>query len=175
MREGGARIALAARQQAAGVLKGNKAANSIRHKLWDKRPDRLPAVQIHSKIPWLGVHERGKTIVGRMLIQVGRTRMRRAAFRQFVSTILKSGQGFWLRRGSETLLMVKRAKGLKLGRFVGAERDRRRRNDPRASVKRDEAVPVAILVTRVTVKKRLRMREIIQASLPELAKASEGD
>src|SRR5574340_44381 len=37
-------------------------------KVLDKKTDRLPALLVGSKIPWLGLHEKGGTVSGNLLI-----------------------------------------------------------------------------------------------------------
>ena len=70
MREGGKTIVDAVRTQMQANFTVKKAAflRSLRARLYDRNPERLPALLIGSKIPWLGIHVRGGTIGGRMLI-----------------------------------------------------------------------------------------------------------
>ena len=65
---------------------------SLRAKVFDRDPDRLPALLIGSRIPWLGIHVRGGTLSGRMLIPLtpeGR-RIGRRAFKRVVDTLIRS-------------------------------------------------------------------------------------
>ena len=70
MRDGGKVVADEVRRKMKTDFTVKKAAfvNSLRAKVYDRNPDKLPAVLIGSKIPWLGIHMRGGTISGRMLI-----------------------------------------------------------------------------------------------------------
>jgi len=42
-------------------------------KVLDKDKNRLPALYVGSRIPWSGIHERGGSISGRMLIPLHRS------------------------------------------------------------------------------------------------------
>lgn len=159
-----------------GALKGNRAARSIRAKVWNQKRDRFPALQISSKIPWLGVHQEGKTIRGRMLIQIGRTTGRRKAFLALVTKLLAAKQAFFkaAKDGKVYLFATppKGSKGLAGARRI--EREARKAAGGRGSIGRNEAFPIAILTTRVTIRKRLKVDQVIESSLPSLVRAIEG-
>lgn len=157
------------------ALKGNKAARSIKAKIWNKKRDRFPALQISSKIPWLGVHEHGKTIRGKMLIQIGRTKGRRKAFLALVDRLMKAGQAFFKKgKDGNVYLFAAPPKGTRgLGGARKLEREARKSSGGRGTIKRGEAFPIAILVSRVTIKKRLKVDEVIKSSLPILVRAIE--
>lgn len=159
-----------------GALRGNKAARSIRAKVWSLKRDRFPALQISSKIPWLGVHQHGKVIRERMLIQIGRTRGRRKDFLKLVDTLLKAKQAFFRKgRGGQTYLFAAPPKGTKgLGAARKVERNARQIAGGKGSIKRGEAFPIAVLTTRVTIRKRLNVDKAIESSLPGLVRAIEG-
>jgi hypothetical protein len=159
-----------------GALKGNKAARSIRAKVWNKKRDRFPALQISSKIPWLGVHQHGKTMRGRMLMQIGRTTGRRKIFLALVSRLLASKQAFFRKaKDGQVYLFSSPPKGTRgLGGARRIEREARKAAGGKGTIKRDEAFPIAILATRVTIRKRLKVDSVIESSLPGLVRAIEG-
>ena len=159
-----------------GALKGNKAARSIRAKVWNQKRDRFPALQISSKIPWLGVHQHGKTIRGRMLIQIGRTTGRRKIFLALVTRLLAAKQAFFKKAKDGTVYLFssppKGTRGLSGARRV--EREARKAAGGKGTIRRDEAFPIAILATKVTIRKRLKVDAVIESSLPGLVRAIEG-
>lgn len=157
------------------ALKGNKAAKSIRAKVYAAKPDRFPALQIGSKIPWLAVHEHGRRITGRMLIQIGRGKGRRGAFRKLVTNLMAQGLTFWKKSSDgDLLLWAKPPKGTRgLSGAKRAERERRRAGGGSGRIGRDEAYPIAMLVRSVTVRKRLRAEATLQRNIPVLIRAME--
>jgi hypothetical protein len=160
----------------ASALKGNKAARSIRAKVWNQKPNRFPALQISSKIPWLGVHQNGKTIRGRMLIQIGRTRGTRKAFMALVSSLMASGNAFFRKaKDGQVYLFAKPPKGTR--GLAGARRMARAAKQAagqRGTIKKDEAFPIAMLVSSVTIRKRLKVDDVINAGIPRLVRAIQG-
>ena len=85
MRGVGREIAESVRQDMRAGLRVKKASflKSMRAKVYNQRRDRFPALYIGSKIPWLGLHEKGGVISGRMLIPLlpQHQRLGRKAFR----------------------------------------------------------------------------------------------
>jgi hypothetical protein len=63
-RESGREVATQARAQMQSALQIKRPSfvKSLRATVWDQRPDRLPALRIGSRVPWLGIHERGGVI-----------------------------------------------------------------------------------------------------------------
>ena len=115
--------------------------NSLRAKVYDRNPDKLPAVLIGSKIPWLGIHVRGGTISGRMLIPLtgeGR-RIGRRAFKRVIDTLIRSGNAYFIRKNGQVILMAEnlRENASALTRFKRAERSR----TGAKSIKRGQEIP----------------------------------
>ena len=101
---------------------------SLRAKVFDRDPDRLPALLIGSRIPWLGIHVRGGTLSGRMLIPLlpEHQRMGRKAFRRVIDGLLRTGNAFFIQRNGKAILMAEAIKEntAELRRFKRAERIR---------------------------------------------------
>lgn len=170
MQRGGSRIAAEARAHVQTKLKGKRAAQSIRHRVWDRDRSRLPGLQVSSKIPWLGVHERGRTLSGHMLIPFGSgARMKRSDWKKFIERLFAEGRGFYLksRRSGARVLMARPAgKGDGLTRFRSGLRKRIRAQGGTGRISRTRPIPVALLVTRVTIKRRLNIEQIVKRGLP---------
>lgn len=146
---------------------------SLRAKVYDRNPDKLPAVLIGSKIPWLGIHMRGGTISGRMLIPLteeGR-RIGRRAFKRVIDALIRSGNAYFIRKGGRAILMAENLKenASSLARFKRAERKR----TGTKSVKRGQEIPIAVLVPNVTLKRRFDLEGSVRGQLPVLARAIE--
>ena len=173
MRESGSTIVDAARTQMQASFTVKRAAflRSLRARLYDRNPERLPALLIGSKIPWLGIHLRGGTISGRMLIPLteeGR-RIGRRAFKRVIDALIRSGNAYFIQKGGRVILMAEnlRENAQPLARFKRAERKR----TGTKSVKRGQEIPIAVLVPNVTLKRRFDLEGIVRSQMPELSAA----
>ena len=147
--------------------------NSLRARVYDRNPDKLPAVLIGSKIPWLGIHVRGGTLSGRMLIPLteeGR-RIGRRAFKRVIDTLIRSGNAYFIRKNGQAILMAEnlRENASALTRFKRAERSR----TGTKSIKRGTEIPIAVLVPNITMKRRFDLEGTVRGQLPVLARAIE--
>lgn len=175
MREGGKSVADGVRSKMQVGFKVKKSAfvNSLRAKVYDRNPEKLPAVLIGSKISWLGIHVRGGTISGRMLIPLteeGR-RIGRRAFKRVIDALVRSGNAYFIRKNGRVILMAEnlRENAQPLARFKRAERKR----TGAKSVKRGQEIPIAVLVPDVTLKRRFDLEGTVRAQLPVLARSIE--
>lgn len=175
MQTGGKTVAEVVRNRMKSDFTVRKPAfvNSLRAKVYDRDPDRLPAVLIGSKIPWLGIHVRGGTLAGRMLIPLteeGR-RIGRRAFKRVIDALIRSGNAYFIQKGGRAILMAEnlRENASALARFKRAERKR----TGTKSVKRGQEIPIAVLVPNVTLKRRFDLAGVVRGQLPVLARAIE--
>lgn len=175
MRDGGKVVADGVRRKMKTDFTVKKAAfvNSLRAKVYDRNPDKLPAVLIGSKIPWLGIHMRGGTISGRMLIPLteeGR-RIGRRAFKRVIDTLIRSGNAYFIRKNGQAILMAENIKenASVLTRFKRAERIR----TGAKSIKRGTEIPIAVLVPAVSMKRRFDLEGTVRGQMPVLARAIE--
>ena len=175
MRDGGKVVADGVRRKMKTDFTVKKAAfvNSLRAKVYDRNPDKLPAVLIGSKIPWLGIHMRGGTISGRMLIPLteeGR-RIGRRAFKRVIDTLIRSGNAYFIRKNGQAILMAENIKenASVLTRFKRAERSR----TGTKSIKRGTEIPIAVLVPAVSMKRRFDLEGTVRGQMPVLARAIE--
>ena len=146
---------------------------SLRAKVYDRNPDKLPALLIGSRIPWLGIHVRGGTVSGRMLIPLlpEHQRMGRKAFRRVIDGLMRSGNAFFIQKNGKVILMAEsiRENASELRRFKRAERQR----TGSKSIKRGTEIPIAVLVPNVTLKRRFDLEGVVRGQLPVLARAIE--
>jgi hypothetical protein len=175
MQAGGKSVADVVRSKMKSDFTVKKAAfvNSLRAKVYDRDKDKLPAVLIGSKIPWLGIHVRGGTVSGRMLIPLteeGR-RIGRRAFKRVIDALIRSGNAYFIQKGGRVILMAEnlRENASSLARFKRAERKR----TGTKRVKRGQEIPVAVLVPNVTMKCRFDLAGVVRGQLPVLARAIE--
>jgi hypothetical protein len=175
MQSGGKPVADAVRSRMNADFTVRKPAfvKSLRAKVYDRDPDRLPALLIGSRIPWLGIHVRGGTLSGRMLIPLlpEHQRMGRKAFRRVIDGLLRTGNAFFINKNGKVILMAEniRENTSELRRFKRAERSR----TGEKSIKRGQEIPVAVLVPNVTLKRRFDLEGAVRGQLSALARAIE--
>ena len=146
---------------------------SLRAKVYDRNPDKLPALLIGSRIPWLGIHVRGGTVSGRMLIPLlpEHQRMGRKAFRRVIDGLMRTGNAFFIQKNGKVILMAEsiRENASELRRCKRAERQR----TGSKSIKRGTEIPIAVLVPNVTLKRRFDLEGAVRGQLSVLARAIE--
>lgn len=171
MQSGGREVREAARTQMRGAfnVKRSSFVSSMQAKVLDKRTDRLPALLVGSKIPWLGLHEKGGTVSGNLLIPLLPGRIGPKRFKAVVDGLLRSGNAFFVEKNGKVILMAEniRENASQLTRFKRAERAR----TGAKQIKRGQEIPIAVLVKSVSLKRRLDLTGSVQRSLPRLASA----
>ena len=171
MKSGGREVRDAARTQMRGAfnVKRNSFVSSMQAKVLDKKTDRLPALLVGSKIPWLGLHEKGGTVSGNLLIPLLPGRIGPKRFKAVIDGLMRSGNAFFIEKNGRVLLMAENIKenAGQLGRFKRAERGR----TGAKQIKRGQEIPIAVLVKRVDLKRRLNLAGGVQRALPALARA----
>ena len=171
MKSAGKEIAqtVQSRMQAAFKVRKVGFVRSMRHKLYAGSPEKFPALLIGSKIPWLGIHMRGGTIAGRMLIPLlpEHQRLGRKAFRRVIDGLMRTGNAFFIQKNGKVILMAEVIKEntAELRRFKRAERGR----TGAKSIKRGQEIPIAVLVPTVTLRGRLDLPGIVRSQRPKLS------
>ena len=171
MKVAGKEIAQAARSRRHSAFQVRKAGflNSMRHKLFAGSPEKFPALLIGSRISWLGIHVRGGTIGGRMLIPLlpEHQRIGRKAFRRVVDGLMRAGNAFFIEKNGKVILMAENIKSntSELRRFKRAERGR----IGTKSIKRGQEIPIAVLVPSVTLRGRFDLPGLVRSQLPKLS------
>lgn len=175
MQSGGREVRDAARSEmrSAFTVKRNSFISSMGVKVFDKKPahlpNSLPALLVGSKIPWLGLHEKGGTVSGNLLIPLLPGRIGPKRFKAVIDGLMRSGNAFFIEKNGRVLLMAENIKenAGQLGRFKRAERAR----TGAKQIKRGQEIPIAVLVKRVDLKRRLNLAGGVQRALPALARA----
>ena len=173
MKSAGREIAKTAQARMQSAFKVRKAGfvRSMRHKLYAGSPEKFPALLIGSRIPWLGIHMRGGTIGGRMLIPLlpEHQRMGRKGFRRVIDGLMRTGNAFFIQKNGKVILMAEAIKenASELRRFKRAERHR----TGAKSIKRGQEIPIAVLVQTVSLRGRLDLPGIVQSQMPKLSAA----
>lgn len=148
-----------------------KFLRSMHAKVFDRKAEEFPALYIGSKVPWLGIHEQGGTIRGRMLVPLlpQHRRIGRKAFARVIDALMRSGNAFFIEENGRQILMAENIaeNARPLARFRRAERER----TGARRVRRGQEIPIAVLVRRVSLRKRFDLARSVRGDLPRLAAA----
>ena len=100
-------------------------------KVMNAKPERLPALHVGSKVPWLGIHESGGTIKGKLLIPL-HGRVGRKQFKAQIAALRRGGNAYFVKaRNGNLVLMAENQKEYDrpLSGFKGATVKRRVQGD----------------------------------------------
>ena len=136
-------------------------------KVLDKDPTRLPALYVGSRIPWSGMHERGGLIAGRMLIPLN-GRVGRKRFKAQIAELMRGGNAYFIKNAKGNIVLM--AENIKeYDRPLAGFKRRYRKAEGVKRLKRGTDVPIAVLVPRVQLKKRLNVERIVAGRIPRLS------
>ena len=148
-----------------------KFLRSMHAKVFDRKANAFPALYLGSKVPWLGIHEQGGTIRGRMLIPLlpQHRRIGRKAFARVIDALMRSGNAWFIEKNGQQILMAENLAepARPLTRFRRAERER----TGAKRLRRGQEIPIAVLVRRVSLKKRFDLNRAVRVELPRLTAA----
>lgn len=174
MTEGAKPIVEKVRRNAAQIFKlsGKRLTTSLRHKLHNKKPDRLPAIEIGSNVPWLGIHEEGGTIRGPLLIPLNQPkRIGRKAFRRIVDALDRAGNLHFVKKGGQVLLFAEQIG--ENSRVLSRFRKSHRAATGQKRIKRGTELLIGVLVPQVTLRARLGLGRTIVSNLDQIVTAVE--
>ena len=139
-------------------------------KVLDKDTKRLPALYVGSRIPWSGMHERGGVIGGRMLIPL-HGRVGRKRFKAQIAE-LRGGNAYFIKNAKGNIVLM--AENIKEhDRPLSGFKRRYRKAEGIKKLKRGADVPIAVLVPRVQLKRRLNIERIVAGRIPRLSASIE--
>ena len=140
-------------------------------KVLDKDKNRLPALYVGSRIPWSGIHERGGSISGRMLIPL-HGRVGRKRFKAQIAELMRGGNAYFIKNAKGNIVLM--AENIQEhDRPLAGFKRRYRKAQGVKRIKRGADVPIAVLVPRVVLKKRLDVRRLVASRVPRLTAAIE--
>jgi hypothetical protein len=140
-------------------------------KVLDKDKDHLPALYVGSRIQWSGIHEHGGQIAGRMLIPL-HGRVGRKRFKEQVDALMRGGNAYFIKNAKGNIVLM--AENIaEHDRPLSGFKRRYRKAEGIKKLKRGAAIPIAVLVSRVTLKKRLNVEHIVAGRIPRLITAIE--
>ncbi len=134
-----------------------------------KDSKRLPALYVGSRIPWSGMHEKGGTIAGRMLIPL-HGRVGRKRFKAQVAELMRGGNAYFIKNAKGHIVLM--AENLKEhDRPLAGFKRRYRKAEGVKRLKRGTDIPIAVLVPKVVLKKRLDVERLVAGRIPRLSAA----
>ena len=106
---------------------------------------------------------------GNLLIPLLPGRIGPKRFKAVIDGLMRSGNAFFIEKNGRVLLMAENIKenAGQLGRFKRAERAR----TGAKQIKRGQEIPIAVLVPRVTLKRRFDFDGTVRRAMPQLAQS----
>jgi len=137
----------------------------------DRDTTRLPALYVGSRIPWSGIHEKGGAIGGRMLIPI-HGRVGRKRFKAQVAALMRGGNAYFVKNARGNIVLM--AENIREhDRPLAGFKRRYRKAEGIKRLKRGASIPIAILVPKVILKKRLDVERLVASRIPRLSAAFE--
>ena len=137
----------------------------------DKDKARLPALYVGSRIPWVGMHEKGGTISAKMLIPL-HGRVGRKRFKAQIAELMRGGNAYFIKNAKGNVVLM--AENIKEhARPLAGFKRRYRKAEGIKRIKRGADIPIAVLVPRVLLKKRLDIERLVVRRIPRLAASIE--
>ena len=133
----------------------------------DKDPSRLPALYVGSRIPWVGMHEKGGVISAKMLIPLN-GRVGRKRFKAQIAELMRGGNAYFIKNAKGNVVLM--AENIKEhDRPLAGFKRRYRKAEGIKRIKRGADIPIAVLVPRVMLKKRLDIERLVVQRIPRLS------
>ena len=160
------------RGHVAGEMKVAKKTflTSFTDRVIDRDPNRLPALYVGSRVPWVGIHENGGSIAGRLLIPIYGARFGRKTFKNLVRQLMNAGNAYFVKNAKGHIVLMAENMAEHDKPLAGFKR-RHRKATGIARLKRGADIPIAVLVPRVAIPKRLDVQRVVTSSMPRLAAA----
>ena len=132
---------------------------------------RLPALHVGARIPWAGIHETGGAIRGKLLIPL-HGRVGRKAFKAQVASLLRGGNAYFIKNAKGHVVLMAENIQEHDQPLRGFKR-RYRKAEGIKRLRRGADIPIAVLVPRVVLPKRLDIEPLVVGRIPRLAMAIE--
>lgn len=136
-------------------------------KVLNRDPNRYPALYVGSRIPWSRIHETGGVIAGRMLIPL-HGRIGRKRFKAQIAELMRGGNAYFVKNARGNIVLM--AENLKeYDRTLSGFKRRYRKAEGVKRVKRGADIPIAVLVPKVVLGKRLDIERLVATRVPRLS------
>jgi hypothetical protein len=140
-------------------------------KVLDRDPNRYPALYVGSRIPWSRIHETGGVIAGRLLIPL-HGRVGRKRFKAQIAELMRGGNAYFIKNSRGNIVLM--AENLQeYDRTLSGFKRRYRKAEGVKRLKRGADIPIAVLVPKVVLRKRLDIERMVATRVPRLSAAIE--
>ena len=140
-------------------------------KVLDRDPNRYPALYVGSRIPWSRIHETGGVIAGRLLIPL-HGRVGRKRFKAQIAELMRGGNAYFIKNSKGNIVLM--AENLQeYDRTLSGFKRRYRKAEGVKRLKRGADIPIAVLVPKVVLRKRLDIERMVATRVPRLSAAIE--
>lgn len=140
-------------------------------KVLDRDPSRYPALYVGSRIPWSRIHETGGVIAGRLLIPL-HGRVGRKRFKAQIAELMRGGNAYFIKNAKGNIVLM--AENLQeYDRTLSGFKRRYRKAEGVKRLKRGADIPIAVLVPKVLLRKRLDIERMVATRVPRLSAAIE--
>lgn len=140
-------------------------------KVLDRDPNRYPALYVGSRIPWSRIHETGGVIAGRLLIPL-HGRVGRKRFKAQIAELMRGGNAYFIKNAKGNIVLM--AENLQeFDRTLSGFKRRYRKAEGVKRLKRGADIPIAVLVPKVVLRKRLDIERMVATRVPRLSAAIE--
>jgi len=140
-------------------------------KVLDRDPSRYPALYVGSRILWSRIHETGGVIAGRLLIPL-HGRVGRKRFKAQIAELMRGGNAYFIKNSKGNIVLM--AENLQeYDRPLSGFKRRYRKAEGVKRLKRGADIPIAVLVPKVVLRKRLDIERMVATRVPRLSAAIE--
>ena len=140
-------------------------------KVLDRDPNRYPALYVGSRIPWSRIHETGGVIAGRLLIPL-HGRVGRKRFKAQIAELMRGGNAYFIKNSKGNIVLM--AENLQeYDRTLSGFKRRFRKAEGVKRLKRGADIPIAVLVPKGVLRKRLDIERMVATRVPRLSAAIE--
>lgn len=140
--------------------------NTFKTRLLDQDKTRFPGLRVWNKLRWIGVHEYGGSISGKMLIPLyGRLGDKR--FKAVIKELINSGNAHFIKGKSGNVVLMAENIRENASTLAGFKK-RYRQAEGIKRLKNSSEIPIAVLVPRVRIPKRLNLNGIVKRLMPTL-------
>lgn len=144
---------------------------SISYKVYFQRAGKTPSLHFYSRVPWMGMHDKGGMLTKNVFIPLSKKRLGYKEMKTLIRNLRSAGNLFFEKRGGTTIAWAKNTQQFKS--VLTPFRAVMKAQNGGKTIKKDERVNVAIVSKNTRLKKKIRMTELALESLPKIKREIE--
>lgn len=136
-------------------------------KVYHMRTDRLPTMHVYSGIPWMGVHDTGKSIGGKILIPLATKRIGWKTWKVLIADLKAAGNLFFEKKNGKTFAWCLNTPAFtkQLQPFKKYQK-----GITGKGTKKNAKVIIALSRKQIVNKKKINLTEIVRNNMPLLTR-----